>query len=88
MSVEAQVKDLFSESTHKTFIRMFMYICALSLRNKEEIMDRISNVDEFAEMRDAAMRALYVEIGILKGETRRSRFKKRLRNLRNRVIHN
>jgi hypothetical protein len=73
-SVDGHVKDLFSESTYQTVERMYTYVIAVPLHSKQEIMDRVPRITEFTKIRDAAMRALYKEIGILQGEIKWSRF--------------
>jgi hypothetical protein len=75
-SVDGQVKDFFSKFTYQVFQRMYEYTFIVPLHSQQEIMDRVPRITEFTKIRDAAMRALYTEIGILQGETRWLRFKR------------
>jgi hypothetical protein len=70
ISVAGSVKDIFSEATYQKFERMYTYVIAVPLHSKQEATDRVPRIAKYTEVRDAAMRALYTEIGILKGETR------------------
>jgi len=75
--VDGQVKDLFSESTYQVFERLYEYPFLVPLHSQQEITDRVPRITEFTKIRDAGMRALYTEIGILQGETEWSRLKRR-----------
>lgn len=79
MAVTAQVKDLFSPSTYEAFERMFRHIITAPLFSTQDIRNRVPRLTEFTKVRETAMRALYIEIGILKGETKWSRFKRRFK---------
>jgi hypothetical protein len=77
LSVTGQVKDLFSPSTYQTFERMYTHVITAPLFSTQEMKDRIPRITEFDRVREAAMRALYEEIGILQGEARWSRLRRR-----------
>jgi hypothetical protein len=78
-TVAGQVKALFSNSTYQAFDKMERIIFTAPLYSTHEVEDRVSRVAEFTRTRDTALQAFYKEIGVLKGETRWSRFKRWLK---------
>jgi len=68
ISVAGQVKDLFSPATDQAFDRVQDHITTAHLFSTQELKSRVPRITEFDNLRNTAMKALYIEIGILKRE--------------------
>jgi hypothetical protein len=77
--LDGQVKVLFSDSTYETFDKMWRGIITEPFYNAQKSEDRIARVNRFQQARDTAMQSFYREIGILQGENKWSRFKRRFK---------
>ena len=68
--VKPQIKVLFSDSTYQAFDRMRLTYLTASLYSNQEVSERATRVEKLARTQEAALRALYREIGIIKKERR------------------
>jgi hypothetical protein len=84
ISVAGQVKGLFSPPTYQAFDRVQEHIMTAHLFSAQELKSRIPRITEFDNLRNTTMKALYIEIGILKREAIWRRFYRWVR----RVIYN
>jgi hypothetical protein len=67
--LDGQVRLFFSPATHQKFSRLFELTLLYGFYSQQETQDIIPRINQFREARQETLKALYTEIGILKGKT-------------------